>query len=278
MTLIVERAGLTTVQDYGRPGWAHLGVPHSGAVDRGSYLLANRLAGNERSAAMLETSGGLSLRAAAVVTVVITGADTDAYVNDQPLARCKATLVHPGDTIRINRVLDGMRCYVAFTGGVNGLAQLHSLSHDSLSEIVPMPLNPGGEITLGATDRLATSLDVPIVPRRSPRLSLHTGPHHSLLTPEQRQGLATQKWITAQDSNRIGIRLTSDDLRRNELPELLSLPLVRGAVQLTPSGELVVMLADHPTTGGYPVIGVLASDDVDDLAQRPSGTAVVLGW
>lgn len=278
MTLIVERAGLTTVQDYGRPGWAHLGVPHSGAVDRGSYFLANRLAGNERSAAMLETSGGLSLRAAAIDTVVITGADTDAYVNDQPLARCKATLVHPGDTIRINRVLDGMRCYVAFTGGVNGLAQLHSLSHDSLSEIVPMPLNPGGEITLGATDRLATSLDVPIVPRRSPRLSLHAGPHHSLLTPEQRQGLATQKWITAQDSNRIGIRLTSDDLRRNELPELLSLPLVRGAVQLTPSGELVVMLADHPTTGGYPVIGVLASDDVDDLAQRPSGTAVVLGW
>jgi len=278
MTLIVERAGLTTVQDYGRPGWAHLGVPHSGAVDRSSFLLANRLAGNKRSAAMLETSGGLSLRAAAVVTVVITGADTDAYINDQPLAHCKATLVHPGDTIRINRVLDGMRCYVAFTGGVHGLAQLNSLSHDSLSEIVPMPLTAGGEITLGAADRLATSLDVPIVPRRSPRLRLHAGPHHSLLTPEQRHGLATQKWITAQDSNRIGIRLTSDALHRNEFPELLSLPLVRGAVQLTPSGELVVMLADHPTTGGYPVVGVMASDDVDDIAQRPSGTPVVVGW
>ena len=221
---------------------------------------------------------GRSADNAAVVTVVITGADTDAYINDQPLAHCKATLVHPGDTIRINRVLDGMRCYVAFTGGVHGLAQLHSLSHDSLSEIVPMPLTVGGEITLGATDRLATSLDVPIVPRRSPRLSLHAGPHHSLLTPEQRQDLASQKWITAQDSNRIGVRLTSDALRRNEFPELLSLPLVRGAVQLTPSGELVVMLADHPTTGGYPVVGVLASDDVDDLAQRPSGTLVVLGW
>jgi allophanate hydrolase subunit 2 len=59
---------------------------------------------------------------------------------------------------------------------------------------------------------------------------------------------------------------------------LLSLPLVRGAVQLTPGGELVVMLADHPTTGGYPVVGVLASDAVDDIAQRPSGTPVVLGW
>ena len=266
MTLIVERAGLTTVQDYGRPGWAHLGVPHSGAVDRGSFLLANRLAGNERSAAMLETSGGLALRASVAITVVITGADTDAYINNQPLAHCKATLVHPGDTIRINRVLDGMRCYVAFTGGVHGLAQLHSLSHDSLSQIVPMPLTAGSEITLGVADRLATSLDVPIVPRRLPRLSLHAGPHHSLLTPEQRQGLATQKWITAQDSNRIGVRLTSDALRRNEFPELLSLPLVRGAVQLTPSGELVVMLADHPTTGGYPVVGVLASDNIDDLA------------
>ncbi len=278
MTLIVERAGLTTVQDYGRPGWAHLGVPHSGAVDRGSFLLANRLAGNKRSAAMLESSGGLSLRAAAVVTVVITGADTDAYINDQPLAHCKATLVHPGDTIRINRVLDGMRCYVAFTGGMHGLAQLHSLSHDSLSQIVPIPLTVGGEIALGATDRLATSLDVPIVPRRAPRLSLHPGPHHSLLTPEQRQDLASQQWIIAQDSNRIGVRLTNDTLRRNEFPELLSLPLVRGAVQLTPSEELVVMLADHPTTGGYPVVGVLASDDVDDLAQRPIGTPVVLGW
>jgi len=278
MTLIVERAGLTTVQDYGRPGWAHLGVPHSGAVDRGSFLLANRLAGNKRSAAMLETSGGLSLRAAAVVTVVITGADTDAYINDQPLAHCKATLVHPGDTIRINRVLDGMRCYVAFTGGMHGSAQLHSLSHDSLSQIVPMPLTVGGEIALGATYHSATSLDVPIVPRRAPRLSLHPGPHHSLLTLEQRHGLATRQWIIAQDSNRIGVRLTSDALHRNEFPELLSLPLVRGAVQLTPGGELVVMLADHPTTGGYPVVGVLASDDVDDIAQRPSGTPVVLGW
>ena len=218
------------------------------------------------------------MRASVAVTVVITGADTNAYINDQPLAHCKATLVHPGDTIRINRVLDGMRCYVAFTGGVHGLAQLHSLSHDSLSEIVPMPLTVGGEITLGATDRLATSLDVPIVPRRSPRLSLHPGPHHSLLTPEQRQDLASQKWIIAQDSNRIGVRLTSGTLRQNKFPELLSLPLVRGAVQLTPSGELVVMLADHPTTGGYPVVGVLASDDVDDLAQRPIGTPVVLGW
>ena len=278
MTLIVERVGFTTVQDYGRPGWAHLGVPHSGAVDRGSFFLANRLAGNERSAAMLETSGGLSLRVVAPVTVVVTGADTDAYVNDQSLARCRATHVHTGDTIRINRVLDGMRCYVAFTGAVRGLAQLDSLSHDSLSEIVPIPLTAGGEITLGTADRLATSLDVPIVPRRSPRLSLHTGPHHAMLSPEQRQDLATQKWSISKDSSRIGIRLTSGTLRQNKFPELLSLPLVRGAVQLTPSGELVVMLADHPTTGGYPVVGVLASDDVDDLAQRPSEAAVTLGW
>ena len=278
MTLIVERVGFTTVQDYGRPGWAHLGVPHSGAVDRGSFFLANRLAGNERSAAMLETSGGLSLRVVAPVTVVVTGADTDAYVNDQPLARCRATHVHTGDTIRINRVLDGMRCYVAFAGAVRGLAQLDSLSHDSLSEIVPISLTAGGEITLGTADRLATSLDVPIVPRRSPRLSLHTGPHHAMLSPEQRQDLATQKWSISKDSNRIGIRLTSGTLRQNKFPELLSLPLVRGAVQLTPSGELVVMLADHPTTGGYPVVGVLASDDVDDLAQRPSEAAVTLGW
>lgn len=278
MTLLIERAGLTTVQDYGRPGWAHLGVPHSGAVDRSSFFLANRLAGNVSSAAMLETSGGLSLRAVTPVTVVVTGADTDAYVNDQPLARCKATHVHAGDIIRINRVLDGMRCYVAFAGAVCGLAQLDSLSHDSLSHIVPMPLNAGDEITLGNADRLATSLDVPIAPRRSARLSLHAGPHHAMLTADHRQGITNQKWTISKDSNRIGIRLTGDDLRQNELPELLSLPLVRGAVQLTPSGELVVMLADHPTTGGYPVIGVLASDDVDDLAQRPSGTVVVLGW
>ena len=88
-SLIVDRVGFTTVQDAGRPGWAHLGVPHSGAADRTSFALANRLVGNPNGSAMFETSGGLRLHVLQPVTLVLTGADCEAFIDEQPLAACR---------------------------------------------------------------------------------------------------------------------------------------------------------------------------------------------
>lgn len=278
MTVVVERVGLTTVQDAGRRGWAHLGVPRSGAADRSAYLLANRLVGNVPNSAMFETTGGLWLRTLTDTTVVITGAESNSWIDDLPLSHCKATRVPAGKIVRILQLRDGVRCYLAVAGGLRGEPQLGSLSHDTLSNIVPIALQAGVTIAVGPATQPVTNLDTPLTPRHGARLLVQSGPHRSLLTAEQQRTLVAARWTISEHSDRIGIRLKSETSIQFIIPELQSIPLVRGAVQMTPSGELVVMLADHPTTGGYPVIGVVNTSDIDDIAQRPSGATVHLTW
>lgn len=281
--LRVERVGMTTVQDLGRPGWAHLGVPHSGAADRASHALANRLAGNESSAATFETSGGLVLRAEHDVIVVLTGADCDAFVDLAPLARCRATRVVSGQLICVERMRVGVRSYLAVAGGIDCPTVLGSRSSDTLSSIVPQPLGEGTVLHIGAPQHEHRSLDIPIEPNRSGRLRLSRGPHVELVDAATFGRLTSSAWSVSEASNRIGVRLTSvhtsgvsthGPLGNQTLGELDSMALVRGAVQATSSGELVVMLADYPTTGGYPVIAVVHTDDVDGLGQFEPTTSV----
>jgi biotin-dependent carboxylase-like uncharacterized protein len=276
MTVRIEHAGITTVQDRGRVGWAHLGVPTSGAADRASHALANRLVGNSPHAAAFETSGGLIVTALRNLTLVVTGADCDAFVDDTPIRRCVATVVRAGQRVRIDRVRDGMRSYLSVGGGLLGPQLLGSQSHDTLSGIIPLLLAGGIEIGNGPHHGPTTSLDVVMTARRTARLQLQPGPHLELLSPDTRAHISRHSWIVSPLSNRIGIRLTTSSLTVSVAGELPSIPLIRGAVQLTPGGELVVMVADHPTTGGYPVIGVVDSKDVDGLVQLPPGKSVMV--
>ncbi|NBT26434.1 MAG: biotin-dependent carboxyltransferase family protein [Actinobacteria bacterium] len=287
--LVVERVGFTTVQDAGRPGWAHLGVPRSGAADRASSSLANRLLGNQPSAALFETSGGLRVRLHAPTTVVLTGADTEAYVDDRPLASCRPQRSAEGSVVRIERIRSGVRSYLAFTGGLSGQPLLGSLSHDTLSKIVPIGLYDGATINLGAMfDRSSTddaargargidvapiSLDTPLHPTALTHVRLSPGPHESWFDSEVLTS-RDARWMVTTQSDRIAVRLSGHAVPRRRKGEVPSLALVRGAVQVPPSGELIVMLADHPTTGGYPIIGVMQPDDVDRLAQTPPDSAV----
>ena len=285
--LRVERVGFTTLQDLGRPGWAHLGVPHSGAADHASHRLANRLAGNLPTAATFETSGGLVLHALRDLVVVLAGAECDAFVDDAPLERCRATRIRAGQRVRVDRVRAGVRSYLAVSGGIDCPKLLGSRSHDALSAIVPQTLNDGAQLTVGDPHEQPHSLDLPIGPSHTSRIRLTKGPHAELFVPELLEQLPRTTWTASHESNRIGVRLTArtagetvfaDLLKRSSLGELDSMALVRGAVQLTPSGELVVTLADHPTTGGYPVIAVVHADNVDQSAQCEPGGEVRLSW
>jgi biotin-dependent carboxylase-like uncharacterized protein len=286
MTLQIERVGFTTLQDLGRPGWAHLGVPHSGAADRGAHRLANRLAGNSPTAATLETSGGLVVRALRDLTVVVTGADCDAFVDESPLPRCRATGVTAGQRVRIERIRSGVRSYLAVAGGIESVMLLGSASHDTLSGIVPQRLDGDGvshtadgtstQLPIGERFESPQSLDTPIGPTRGQPLRMATGPHAALLSSAVIDSVVRQTWTVSEVSNRVGVRLVGATIAATALGQLDSLALVRGAVQLTPSGELVVMLADHPTTGGYPVVAVMLDEFVDQLAQCPAGNRVNL--
>ena len=285
--LRIERVGFTTLQDLGRPGWAHLGVPHSGAADRASHALANRLAGNAPDAATFETSGGLVLRAMQDTFVVLTGPDCEAFVDHVPLARCRATRVAAGQCVRVTRMHAGMRSYLAVAGGIDSAMMLGSRSHDTLSGtssgIVPLQLSDGAELSVGMPQGEPNGLDMPITPVLDGRIRLSEGPHAELFPRQVLEQLAKSDWMVLPASNRIGVRLTPtgngkksliDALSNNSLAEPDSTALVRGAMQLTPSGELVVMLADHPTTGGYPVIWIIDSDITNGLSQLTPITVV----
>ena len=296
----VDRVGLTTVQDEGRRGFAHLGVPRSGAADHGSYRLANRLAGNDSSAAVLETSGGFVATALRDVAVVLTGPDCEATVDARPLSRCRATTMRAGESLRVERIRSGTRAYVSVAGGIVGIEGhsgdhrlLGSLSHDTLSDFPPVSLHDGVVLKLGAPLKPPSSLDLAIDHDRSRPLAMSEGPHRETFTVDFTRWVVSTTWSVSATSNRVGIRLvavratddiattSSSDLASSSgavRSELESIPLVRGAVQVTPSNELIVMLADHPTTGGYPVIGVVATRDVDRLAQTVAGGTVSCAW
>jgi len=278
VTLLIEQVGLTTVQDRGRSGWAHLGVSHSGAADRASFDLANRLLQNPQDSAVLETAGGLVVRVAADIHVVLTGAECDALLNDHAIAHCRPLLVRTGDLLRISAVRHGVWTYVGIGGGIDGPEQLGSRAHDTLGNIVPIALTVGGTLQVGDVHGTPISLDTPVVPRDTNRLGITDGPHGDLLPRDDLERIFRQEWRVSAEPNRVGVRLVGPVVRRQFTDELHSFPLVRGAVQLTPANELVVMIADHPTTGGYPVVGVVAGPDVDRLAQARVGAPVTWEW
>ncbi|WP_367134379.1 biotin-dependent carboxyltransferase family protein [Saccharothrix sp. HUAS TT1] len=263
------------VQDLGRPGNAHLGVPPSGALDVPSLRLANRLVGNPEDAACLEVLlGGLALRANASCTAAVTGPSTPALVNGVP--RDSPLHLAPGDTLTLGTPSGGLRCYVAVSGGIAVPADLGSRSTDLLSGLGPPPLRPDDELPLGEPTGVPVGADV-LVPVRVPGelvVPVVLGPRDDWFDDPAGR-LRAGRWTVSDRSNRVGLRLTGAVLDRaahrvgRELP---SEGLVTGAVQVPADGRPVVFLADHPTTGGYPVIGVVGADVLPLLGQAAPGT------
>lgn len=267
---------LTLVEDLGRPGWAALGVGRSGAFDRGSLRLANRLVGNREDAPALETLGGLALGATEAAVVAITGADGPATLTRHGrttyVSRRSPLHLEPGDVLRLEHPSEGLRSYVALRGGVRAPASLGSASRDVLSALGPEPLTAGDVVTSAAR-----ALAQPLVDH-APHRSL-TGPLRVLLGPRQDwftddavRLLLGARWTVSPRSNRVGIRLEGPPLaRRHPGAELPSEPVVPGAIQVPSDGLPVILGPDAPTTGGYPVIAVVLDADLDRLAHVVPG-------
>ena len=263
MTLAIEiiEAGIaSTVQDHGRPGLAHIGVPRSGAVDEQLASMLNRLVGNPADAAVIETCGNLRLRALRPILVASTA---------EPAPRT----LRPGHEFVVPH--DGRRQwnYVAVRGGIDVATVLGSRSCDTLSSIGHPPLTVGARLGVGEepTGRLAADL-APIAPVGD-IARLTPGPRSGWFAADWPDVITSSHW-TVTSSSRIGVRLRGAVLRRSVDGELPSEGLVSGAIQVPLDGDPIMMLADHPTTGGYPVIAVVHPDDVALVAQHPAGTSV----
>ncbi|MEV6842112.1 biotin-dependent carboxyltransferase family protein [Actinoplanes sp. NPDC051411] len=339
--ITVLRAGpLTTVQDEGRPGYAHLGVPRAGALDQPALRLANALVGNDASAAGLETTlMGCRLRFESPATIAVTGAVCTVKI-DGGLAGGPGPIAVPaGAVVEIGRATGGVRSYLAVAGGIDVEPVLGSRSTDTLSglgpprltdgqtlAIGPMPNNPDkpaellarrvAEAARDSADQVrgpgqASFVDRPgqsgpagrlggserpgsATPPREPGrsggagqaarelegsgvsagraeivLGVWAGPRDAWV---EVAGLFGDAYVISPMSNRVACRLAGTALRRTRAGELPPEGLVLGAIQVPPDGQPLIFLADHPTTGGYPVVGVV--DDVAPLAQARPGTSV----
>lgn len=271
---VVDPGPLTTVQDRGRRGWAHLGVPRSGALDQPAAALANRLVGNPVDAAVLETTlGGMTFRVSAAMTVAVTGADAAVSVDGREHAFAEPIALHAGQTVTVGPARSGLRSYVACSGGIDVPEVLGSRSTDTLSGIGPDRLVTGADLPVGRPTGQPQGIDVAAVRRVRPPVTLRfaPGPRHDWFTEHALTALTTSSYAVSSDSNRVGLRLHGPLLSRERGEELPSEGIVLGAIQVPASGEPLVFLNDHPTTGGYPVLGVVLPEDLALCAQlRPA--------
>ncbi|WP_313821762.1 carboxyltransferase domain-containing protein [Citricoccus sp.] len=297
--VVIEHPGLQSlIQDQGRPGQGDLGVSAAGAADADSARQANRVVGNAAGAAVIETLlGGLRLRARGHQVLALTGAETPAVItavagglpSDRAVAHRAPFALYDGETLEIGEPTAGLRTYVAVRGGLEADVVLGSRSTDSLSGLGPAPLVAGTEVPAGAGPRYAAVGNAEAPLRPMPRAEATTvlrvvpGPRDDWFGPAGLDRLAGQDWLVTDQCNRIGVRLAVSEggtaqagkpLERRRDGELASEGAVTGALQVPPSGLPVLFLADHPVTGGYPVIGVVLPEDLTLAAQLPPGAHV----
>lgn len=275
---VVRPGALTTVQDAGRPGWAHLGVGRAGALDAPAARLANRLVGNRPDAAVLETTvTGCAVRADRNVVAVVGGAGCRVTVDGRPVAWGAPVRVPAGAVLEAGPAVSGVRAYLAFAGGLEPDPVLGSRSADLLSGLGPAPLREGDALPLAdpAGDPLGPSGTVPWPGAPTELvLPIQLGPRDAWFTAAALRTLTTAAYRVSPHGNRIGLRTEGPALERARDGELPSEGMVLGAVQVPPDGRPVVFLNDHPTTGGYPVVGVVPETALAAAAQAVPGTRV----
>ncbi len=283
--LVVQPGVQTTVQDLGRPGFAHLGVAGAGALDRGALRRANRLVGNGQingqAAAVLENAlGGLILEAHSEQVLAVTGAHVSLSIsgaNPREAPRETPIALHAGERLTLGAPQHGVRSYVAVRGGFDEPLHLGSRSTDSMSGIGPAPLLAGTELRVlpAPPSSVVGAAESPSPPPDAvTELRYLPGPRADWFSSETLADFSQTDWSVTAQSNRIGLRLDGPALTRSHTGELPSEGTVAGAIQLPASGLPVLFLADHPVTGGYPVLGVVLHVDLDRAAQLPAGARI----
>jgi biotin-dependent carboxylase-like uncharacterized protein len=274
---VLDAGSLTTIQDLGRPGWAHIGVSRSGAADTRAFTLANRLVGNEESAPALETTvRGPVLRFLRDTLVALAGAPVEARAGPRSLTMHAPEWVHSGETLEIGAARTGVRTYIAMRGGIATERVLGSAATDLLSGLGPPPLRAGVTIRLGFAVRGWPAEGVAPIPGLppEPRLRVALTPRADWFPDEAIQLFVSTPWEVSPDSNRVGVRLGGASLKRTHAEELRSEGVLSGAIQVPPSGAPILLLVDHPTTGGYPVLAVVLADDLPLAGQLAPGQTV----
>jgi KipI family sensor histidine kinase inhibitor len=278
----VERAGLLDLpEDGGRLGVAHLGVPRAGAADPVAHRLANRLVGNNPGAATIEVLGqGPALRSHRSGLVALVGAGATLRLDGREVSEGRVVPVADGQLLAVGHSGDGARASLAIRGGWEVPVVLGSRSTDMLSWTGPGALRGGDELGVGEVDGPPADHLVPgaLAPiGRERRLRILAGPQVGRFGPGSLAALGVARFAVTGTSDRVGIRLVADDGHPPTVaagPPMASAGMVAGAVQVPPSGELIVLGPDHATLGGYPVLAVVITADLGVLGRCRPGDEV----
>jgi antagonist of KipI len=275
---VIEANGLATLQDPGRVGWRKFGVPTSGAMDPFALRAANLLAGNDSNCAVVEIGlGDVALRALhdCVISVAGVGYGLSIYIWDFPL--WSSYHVRGGWTVRLNKLDFGMWAYLAISGGVQTPPMLDSRStylRGSFGGLDGRQLQVGDVLRSGTPSHPLSELAARTLPEEArpvysdhPTLDVIMGPQENYFTDESIVAFLSQEYTVSHTSDRMGYRLEGAVLSHRGKTELISEGMAMGAVQVPSSGQPIVMMADSPTTGGYPKIGTVVSADLPLLVQ-----------
>ncbi len=278
MIEIVRAGPLATVQDLGRHAWRDRGVSRCGALDDVALAAGNLLLGNAADAAGLEfTLGGATLRFHADGWIALTGTDAEASLDGRPLRPGWRCAVRAGQQLQLAAPRERMRSYVCMSGGIATPAALGSRSTDLKARFGGLDgraLRDGDRLPLGPPARLPLKPAGLRLPDWTPTVRVLPGPEYAEFDTASREALLASGWTVTPQSNRMGYRLAGPVLTRERGGELPSHGVLPGVVQVPPSGQPIVLLADAQTTGGYPKIAVVIRADLWKLAQLRLGATL----
>jgi antagonist of KipI len=281
MSVSVLKAGIfSSVQDLGRTGYRRYGIGAGGSMDRAAMRLANALLSNRETAAVLEMHfPAAELRFNRDTAIVGAGADFAPQLDEQPIQNWRVIHVRAGATLKFTSKSHGHRCYIAVAGGIDGDLWLGSTSTNTLAGlggISGRALSVGDEIRIGIPYGLPFPqgfISPSLIPRYShaPTVRIIAGAELSRLNEKSRQAFFEGTFTVTPASDRMGYRLSGPPIASTDTTEMLSSAVAFGTIQLLPSGELVILMADHQTIGGYPRLGHVITRDLPLLAQLGPG-------
>lgn len=253
---IIKEGILDTIQNTGRYGKQFLGINPGGVMDRIAHKTANVLVGNHPDEAVLEMHfPAATIRFNDDGLLALSGADFNAIIDRAEIAINQPIVVNKNAVLRFTKKKKGARCYLAIRGGLDSPRFPYHFSGEQNTVALPWKADLSGLYTNGP---------IRMIP----------GSFFQQLMPDSRERLFTEHFSISPQSNRMGYRLTGNNLVLEDRKELISSAVTRGTIQLLPSGQLIILMADHQTTGGYPCIGHVISADIPSLAQMESGQAI----
>lgn len=277
MITVIKPGLLMSIQDKGRPGFRHLGIAQSGVVDSYAMVIANRLLNNADNDAVLEITLGLAqLKFECDTVIALIGTDMKVQLDDTAIYPGWTYTVKSGQTIRFAAARNGFRAYLACKGGIQCEKIMDSRSTDltagfggptgfALKEHDTLAIKPFTEHwpKLGA-----------FLPAKREVIRIHPSIHKELLTQHVVDEFSSNTWQVTPQSNRMGVRLSTQSQLLSHSHSLPSLAVAPGSIQLPPSGEPIVLLNDAQTTGGYPLLGTVIEADLSQFAQLKPGDSI----